>query len=131
MADTLDLACSDPEATIRVYNSIFPFNDSVAGNGSVLKSAVTVYLPEVDSFGYYRLTDGRGFISSKNLKEKGLNIASVPCPELRLQSLVRHCEQRLRTHIPYHPVRFDLPGPGPMVLKVDLPYVRPSANQNS
>ena len=50
-------------------------------------------------------------------------MASIPCPEVRLRRLVGQCDEWMRTHLPFRPVRYDLPGPGPMELKVDLPEV--------
>ena len=87
-----------------------------------------MFLPKDESCGYYRLTDGQGYISSKEVKQKGWKAAPVSCSEVRLQDLVEQCEQWMRIHLNYRPVRFDLPGPGPMELKVDLPDVSESYN---
>ena len=84
---------------------------------------VTAYLPEDESSAYYRLTDGRGYISRKQLKENSWIETLVSCSEVRLQGLVTQCEQWIQTHLPYRPVRFDLPGPGSIELKVELPEV--------
>ena len=127
MADTLELSCTDPEAFLPVYNSVSAVEEGVTGSGfSSVKSAATVYLPKDASCGYYRLTDGRGYISIKQVKKKGWSVTSVPCSELRLQSLVGQCVQWMQTHLLYRPVRYNLPGPGPMELKADLPGVRRS-----
>lgn len=125
MADTLELSCTDPEASLPVYNSASAAKESTGGVGSnKVKGAATVYLPKDESCGCYHLTDGRGYISNKQAREKGWIKASVPCPEARLQGLVEKCKQWVQTHLLYRPVRFDLLGPGPMELKVDLPGVR-------
>lgn len=124
VADALELTCTDPDAALLVYNSACAAKEGATGDRiGVVSSIATVYLPKAESCGYYRLTNCRGYISSKQTKEKGWVIASFPCPELGLQGLVAQCEHWIRTHLPYRPVRFDLPGPGPMELKTDLPGV--------
>ena len=92
-------------------------------NTAAIKSAVTVYLPEDKSCGYYRLTDGRGYVLNQQAKEFGWNFAYASSPEVRLQGLVKQCELWVRSHLPYNPVRFNLPGLGPMELKINLPGV--------
>ena len=127
MADSLELTCTDPEAFLPVYNSASAVEEGIIDDrSSAVNSAVTVYLPKDESCGYYRLTDGRGYISIRQVKKKGWSVTSVPCSELRLQSLVGQCEQWMQTHLLYRPVRYNLPGPGPMELKADLPGVRRS-----
>ena len=120
----MELTCTDPDATLSVHNSVAAAKEGTVVVGSVeVKSAATVYLPKYESCGSYQLTAGQGYISSKQAKEKGWNVALVPCSVLRLKGLVEQCEQWMRTHLLYRPVRYDLPGPGPMELKVDLPRV--------
>ena len=120
----IELTCTNLDATLTVYPAASAGKEGFVSDKNVIViSAFTAYLPE-DESGGYRLTDGRGYISSKQAKEKGWNITSVPCSEVRLKSLVGQCEQWMRAHLPYRPVRFHLLGPGPVELKVDLHGVR-------
>lgn len=124
VADTHELTCADPSADLSVFNSVSAAKKTITGDMTgVVKSAVTVFLPEVESCDYYRLTDGQGYISSQHVGERGWDVASIPNPEVRLKGLVEQCEMWILAALPYRPVYFYLPGPGPTELKVALPVV--------
>ena len=125
LANTLKLTGSSNSAALSIHKSS-SLKDGVAGDPfktSSVWSAMTVYMPENKFCSYYRLTDGGGYLSSVQVKEQGWKITPTPCSELKLKSLVEQCEQWMRTHLQYRPVRYNLPGPGQMELKVDLPKV--------
>ena len=125
MIDVLELTCADPDAALSYYRSASGAKECNDGERIYeVRSAATVYLQADESCGYYRLTNGSGYISSNRAREKGWNVASVSCSDFRLQGLVKQCEHWMRSHLPYNPVRYNLPGPGPMELKANMPEVR-------
>lgn len=125
VADTLQVTYANPVESFQLYSSVSAAREGLDVEAkNLVQGAVMVYVPEEESYGYYRLTNGGGYLSSNQVDEKACIFTPVACLETKLGHLVRQCEAWMRANLTYHPVRYDLPGPGSMELKVDLPKVR-------